>query len=568
MFPAFNGIHISTIRTSKNSSVGSVLNLSEGLINVCPKKYRQQLSQRVENTFQEWKQEKNITESELYQFLHKLMGTAGTIGLHRLSEFCESQLEILSADSEIRIPVGSLENFINRIQVMIVEEMKDSEKEQVKKVPLNRFDEETLVLLIDDDLEFVSYVKELLEGIGAQVMVALNGKRGIEQFYSMKPNYVLIDLRLPDMLGFDVIDQIKETAAERQVTLAIASVDASIENRKKAYEHDAMDFVKKPIEPEIFIAYMLNRDRMRRTHNASIILDSLTGIGNRRNFDERIYYHKEMYHRSGIPFTLVIIDLDGFKQINDEFGHPAGDDVLRAFGELLRSEKREIDECFRYGGEEFTLLLPNTNETEAQVLVDRLRQKFNNLKFTEGDSTFQATFSSGIATYEENIEQMVKRADQALYVAKRTGRNKTVIFNENQMKTKRQLHIIIVDDDVLVRTILEQELLKWTNHDFDLSVQVFPNGPSFLQADWYKPEEKYIVLLDGIMPEMDGLEVLSRLKQDKEKKNILVSMMTARTGDADIKAALWLGADDYMMKPFQPKEVLARIQQLTKRLFK
>lgn len=532
------------------------------------KKYRQRLSERVEMTLQEWDQKTAITERELYKFLHKLKGTAGTIGLHQLSEFCASQLDILSEESEIQIPIVSLKKFINRIMKMIDEETIDDEKEQLYTVPSNRFDEETFVLLIDDDLEFVSYVKELLEGMGAQVIVALNGKRGIEQFYSMKPNYVLIDLHLPDMLGFDVIEQIKKTAAERQVTLAIASVDDSNENRKKAFEHDAMDFVKKPITPDLFVAYMLNRERMRRSHNASIILDGLTGVGNRRHFDERLHYHKEMYHRSGVPFVLVMMDLDRFKQINDEYGHPAGDTVLRAFGKVLRAEKREVDECFRYGGEEFALLLTNTNEEEAQIFVNRIRQHFNAIEFKEDGSTFQATFSAGIATYDEDIDQLVMRADHALYEAKRTGRNKTVIFNENQVKMKRQLHIIIVDDDVLIRTILEQQLLEWTHHNFDVSVQVFPDGPSFLQADWYRPEEKYIVLLDGIMPEMDGLEVLSRLKQDKEKKNILVSMMTARTGASDIKAALWLGADDYIMKPFKPEDVLARIQQLTKRLFK
>lgn len=529
-------------------------------------KYHSMLLGRIETTFSEWREKEFITEHELYLFLHMLKGTSGTIGLDALSAFCASQLEILSSENDSEIPVHTLENFCERIRSYL-DGTAEKNRSTVTEGHHKRFDEEIFVLIIDDDLEFASYVKELLEKMGAQVIVALNGKRGIEQFYSMSPNFVLIDLMLPDVSGFEILDQIKDTANARQVTIAIMSVDESRENKIKAYERGAMDFIGKPIDIEMFIPYLFNRHEIRKTTARSIITDGLTGVGNRRYFDERIHYFAETYNRSGIIFSFVMLDIDHFKQVNDVYGHPMGDEVLRKLGEVMLAEKRDLDNIFRYGGEEFAFLLSGSKDEESSLFVERVRNKFNAIVFQQADRKFSVTFSAGIATYAGDVDKLVSSADQALYEAKRAGRNRTVIFDQQKLHVKRKLHVIIVDDDALIRRMLQEELVKWTLPDIDITVKAFRDGPTFLEDDWYSKEEYYIVLLDGIMPGMDGLEVLSRLKLLKFEKNILVSMMTARASDSDVKAALWLGADDYIMKPFKPVDVLLRIQHMANRLF-
>lgn len=115
--------------------------------------------------------------------------------------------------------------------------------------------------------------------------------------------------------------------------------------------------------------------------------------------------------------------------------------------------------------------------------------------------------------------------------------------------------------------MLEEELTNWHLAEIDLSVRVFEDGESFLASDWYDPNINHIILLDGIMPGMDGLEVLEQLKHQRGASNILVSMMRARTSNEDIESALSLGADDYILKTFQPHEVLSRIQKLAARMF-
>jgi len=115
--------------------------------------------------------------------------------------------------------------------------------------------------------------------------------------------------------------------------------------------------------------------------------------------------------------------------------------------------------------------------------------------------------------------------------------------------------------------MLTEHFLNWHTNDFQLHVKSFPDGKTFFATDWYKPNQKFVVLLDGVMPEMDGLEVLEKIKSNYPEKDILVSMLTARKEDDDIVKALEMGADDYIQKPFNPKEVMVRIQRLVQRMF-
>ncbi|MBD7983750.1 diguanylate cyclase [Sporosarcina sp. Sa2YVA2] len=529
--------------------------------------YRNILRDRLEQTYEEWRLKSFISEKELYTFLDTLKEMADEFGMSGVAGFTESQLNKLSSSSENRIPFSSLVNYWNRI-AEVVERDKELVAYDFSDLPTNRFGDGVFVLVIGDKLESVSYIKGLIEKLGAQVLVAMSGKRGIEQFYSMRPNYVFTEVKLPDMTAFDILDQIAEAALVKRVPIMVFSEDFSNQNRIAAYEKGAMDYIRMPLELDVFVPYLLNRENIRKSMDESVFTDGLTGIGNRRYFDDCLHEFSSISERTGLNHTLVMVDIDYFKKVNDRYGHMAGDKVLRKFGEMLRNVRRDGDKVFRYGGEEFAVILANTNVEEADELVKRFRNRFNDLVFDLENDTFSVTFSAGIAEYRGDSNKMILTADRALYEAKRTGRNKTVIFTGANVELKRKVQVIIVDDDLFFRTMLSDMLKGWTSDDIDVSVKTFEDGPSFLQSDWYRNDVNIIILLDGVMPHMDGLEVLGRLKQVNDEKNVLVSMMTARTSEADIKTALWLGADDYIMKPFKPEEVLLKIQNLAARMFK
>ena len=530
------------------------------------KKYRKLLAENIERTFTQWDSRKLISESELYTFLHTIKGTSDTIQLNDLTDFCEAHLEILSPDDGDEIPITSLKNFKKNIRLLVNGKLKEVRELNLPDLQGKRFDENTFVLIIDHDLEFVASTKELLEQLGAQVLVAMNGKQGVQRFYDMQPNIVMIEMDLPDMTGLEVFKTIKDTVQSNHVMSILLSSNGSNEIMSQTYDVGMMDYISKPLDLKLFLPYLFNRDTLRKGISESITTDGLTGIGNRKRLNEILDYFERKTQRLHTPFSVIMIDLDHFKKVNDTYGHHKGDEVLKAFSQVAREQKRETDYVFRYGGEEFVVIVSG-NEQEAYKLVERMHDAFNLLVFQEQARSFSVTFSAGIAEYNGELDSLLIEADRALYQAKRTGRNRTVTFDSNDVFVKRKLQVIIVDDDLLIRSMLQEELTHWEIPEIEMFVSVYEDGITFLDADWYDPNINHIILLDGIMPGMDGLEVLERLKHVQGTSNVLVSMMTARKSEGDIKSALWLGADDYIMKPFQTDEVLSRIQSLASRIF-
>lgn len=533
--------------------------------------YRVMLSKRMEKDFSTWFEKEHILERELYSFLHTMKGTAGTIGMDDLSSFCAAQLETLSESGDAVIPVRSLKNFIMLMRDFFRDKQGDAdlnnEPLEVENVSIE--ENSSFILMIDDDAEFASYIKESLEENGVQVVIALTGKRGVELFYTLQPHMVIVDVQLPDMNGFDILTQINDIARSRHVPITLISVDGRVENQIKALEMGAMDFIAKPIHMNTFLPYISNRLKYKSAIWQSALTDELTGAGNRRQFTQTLTQMSALAERKRHTYTLVMLDLDYFKKVNDRYGHPAGDEVLRRFSAFVMELKRETDYFFRYGGEEFALILADTTPHEALTLIDRIRSRMAEFAFTIAPfDPFYVTFSAGMSEYRLDEATVLNEADQALYQAKRNGRNQTVIYEIDSGDVKRHLNIMIVDDDLLVRKMLSKQFSGWKPNDIDVVIHEYPDGITFLESDWYKADENYMILLDGIMPKMDGLEVLTNVRKRFPDDNIVISMLTARTNEADIVLALKSGADDYIVKPFHPQEVVARVQRLTKRMFK
>ena len=162
--------------------------------------------------------------------------------------------------------------------------------------------------------------------------------------------------------------------------------------------------------------------------------DTLTGLYNRRYFEERLEVEAENSFRSGVPLSLVMVDIDHFKKINDTFGHTDGDQILCKISSLLKNSVRRKDTVARYGGEEFILILPEAALQQSYVIAERIRQRVENTLFEVGRTQVNLTLSMGISNFPshrvKSKEELIKLADQALYDAKRGGRNKVCIFTE------------------------------------------------------------------------------------------------------------------------------------------
>ncbi len=535
-------------------------------------KYQAVLYDRIKHTITEWSRSGHIPESEMYAFLHALKGTAGTVGLPELGELAAGKLDGLDEHGARLWPKAEWQAYMGPFQE-IVDALELSARgaarpaESPAETPAER-PQADLILIIDDDHEFVAFLKDFLEKEGYAVSIALTAQKGLELYYQLKPDWVAIDIYLPDRNGFELLTQIVTKAKTENTPIAIISGDDSKQNRLLTYSMGALDFIAKPIDLDIFKAYLQNRLSYKKEIESAIIVDELTGAFNRRHFNAMLPLALSAYRREKAPFCLVMMDLDHFKQVNDTYGHPKGDEVLRAFVKTARQVKRETDMLFRYGGEEFAFILPNTSGDWAERLIERVRKALAAHCFESESGGFHVTFSAGVAQVSPEClhpEEMIGRADQALYHAKQNGRNRTVMYQGHLSAALRQarLHIIIVDDVFIVREILSRQFSGWTPAGVaSVVVSEYADGASFLQSDWYHREDLHVILLDGMMPRMDGIDILKQIRAAHSDSNVIVTMLTARGGEFDVVNAIEHGADDYIIKPFQAEEVAARIQRL------
>jgi len=156
--------------------------------------------------------------------------------------------------------------------------------------------------------------------------------------------------------------------------------------------------------------------------------DGLTGLYNRRHMDERLAHEQERYKRTGVPFSVLLVDIDLFKRVNDTYGHDVGDTLLRHIAVSLTSGIRKMDTVSRWGGEEFLLLLPATDRNKAMRLAQRIRGDVSGSPYRFGDKTLRVTITIGLSTItpDESLEALLKRADDALYAGKEAGRDRVV----------------------------------------------------------------------------------------------------------------------------------------------
>lgn len=522
--------------------------------------------QYIKKTITNWAEQETITENDLYHFFKTVSKVSENLGLTNITVKAKENLNTISKGKQTLLEKKEWQRYITPFMSFI-------DKITLPPTKIIDNDEKDFILLIDDDVDFVTMTKQILETEGYFLIVAPNGKRGIEMIYDFKPSLILLDIHLPDMNGFQILESILTKLKKNYTPIIVMSGDDSKQNRILSYEMGAIDFIAKPIDRDLFVANIKNRLRHRKDIEQSIVIDELTGVYNRKYLQTRLNQMFKQYHRDHFPFSLVLLDLDHFKQVNDKYGHIVGDEVLKKFANIANNIKRENDIICRYGGEEFVILLPNTTRENVFPFLQRFQQILSEQHFYANGTNFQVTFSAGITEVSEHnlhVEKILDEADKALYYAKQSGRNRAVIYDTSLQTLNNQLKIsiIIVEDSQLIRYMLVNYFSNWKPSErFEINVLSFSNGIEFLQSNWYKPKEKFVILLDGIMPGMDGLEVLKKVRENYSTDNVLISMLTGRKGEEHIIHALRNGADDYIVKPFEIEEVAARILRLINKVF-
>lgn len=426
-----------------------------------------------------------------------------------------------------------------------------------------------LVQVITDDISMLIHIKDKLEENGWLVIGNTGIDNAIQLYYNLFPDCVIIDMNLQN----DVVQQLMANLQVHSNHLFVPKIIISSMNgqrtRLQAYRMGADVFIEKPIDFEELTIRIEPHLERKKIHNLFVLQDDLTNLYNRRFLKEIYKKYINDISRNQQIFSIAILDLDNFKHVNDTFGHLTGDQLLIKFAEFLKEHTRSSDLVFRYGGEEFIILFPNTDQTEAVKQTKRLLTEFSDVSFEKNGEYYSVTFSAGVYTIndpETSIDIALKTADQALYHAKENGRARVETLDQQVAEIiKTPLIISVIDDDEIVRTMLVRILKLMSFEYYELDIMAFEDGITFFESNRLEIKGEHFLILDGVMPIMDGLEILQKVKSMK-KRNIHVLMLTGRKNESDIERALRLGADDYVTKPFSIKELQARIQRLIQRM--
>jgi two-component system cell cycle response regulator len=309
------------------------------------------------------------------------------------------------------------------------------------------------ILVVDDHEDNVELLRARLEAWGYQVETASDGHQALEAVNASPPDLVLLDVMMPSVDGNEVARRIKQNPALPFVPIIMQTALDSTESKVEGLEAGADDYITKPIEfaeLKARVRSMLRikrlqeelEERERQLLEANERLrhmsrtDALTGLENRRSIERQLdtmFAHGE---RLSEPLSCVMSDLDRFKSVNDEYGHHAGDAVLKQFATILKKCAREIDVVGRYGGEEFIVLLPGTVLDAAVTFAERVRKEIEGHTFVFDGGSLSRTASFGVAGWPHprvtDSDHFVRAADDALYVAKETGRNRVVRFDSDE----------------------------------------------------------------------------------------------------------------------------------------
>ena len=284
------------------------------------------------------------------------------------------------------------------------------------------------VLIVDDVEAVASYYRIILERAG---MICENISQPsviLEVLGEFDPDIVLMDLHMPECRGDEIAKMIHQEKTYISLPIVYLSSEINVKEQLTALQMAGDDFLTKPIRPSQLIGTIQTRAKRYRLVKSLMNNDSLTGLLNHSSLKAAIDKECSRASRHNQTFCFAMVDLDRFSDINNTYGHAVGDTVLKNLSWLFKERLRKTDVVGRYGGEEFGILMPDTDLESGKKILNEILKEFKNLDFRFDDKSFEVTFSAGLVTYPDyqNVDELCNAADRLLYDAKAAGRKQIV----------------------------------------------------------------------------------------------------------------------------------------------
>lgn len=359
-------------------------------------------------------------------------------GDHAMSGF--EAAEALQSKHETPVPIIYLSTRLDDIQTRLRASRSGGEEffypsvdpgqliEKIERYTHASPQEPYRVLVVDDSQSQARYIDTVLKKAGMHPLTITDPMKVLLALEEFHPEIIIMDMYMPGCTGMELARVIRQQDKFHSVPIIYLSAEDDINKQLHAMSQGGDDFLTKPIDPKHLTSTIHNRGRRARSLLALMIRDSLTGLYNHTHTLHLLEQEVLKTQDKEQPLSFVMLDLDHFKKVNDTYGHPMGDRVIKSLALFLKQRLRKTDHIGRYGGEEFAVVLPNTSEGDAKTIMSEIRERFSTLPQPCGNTSFCVSFSCGIATIdkgkqEANAKQICEKADQALYQAKHDGRN-------------------------------------------------------------------------------------------------------------------------------------------------
>ncbi|EGL15524.1 MULTISPECIES: diguanylate cyclase [unclassified Paenibacillus] len=519
---------------------------------------------------------------DMYRIVHMLKGSAPMFQFGRIGKIAEELVRVwewtqslhpsaaLTADFTplVNESVTHTSEYIRHLlmehDVSVIELEVDEQKENGI---VHTMGGKRRLLIIDDDDVLRTYLVRRLELDGYKVDEASDVPSAKLLLRQQAYDLITLDLMMYPQSGYELFDFLKEDPTLKWVPLIVLSGRDDLSDKVRCFHLGADDYVTKPFQYEELAARIYGIVKRTKNFEELAFRDPLTAVFNRRYFDHQIQLELERVQRYPSAISLAFIDIDNFKRINDRHGHHTGDLVLQGLAHLLQTRMRSTDLVFRFGGEEFVVVMPGTGaEAAAESLRALLEVAHLQPIVSDEGEDYWITFSAGVSAWHPDlsIDEWILRADQAMYRAKQDGKDRIYIEEETEAapagsegSLRHRPKLLVVDDDKILRAIVVSGL-----QHLPLDIEEAADG----EAAYERIREGGIDLciLDGIMPKMSGIELLERLNTEPPVTGTMckVIMLSGRKKEESMDTLQKLGVHEYMTKPFSMVELEMNVKRL------
>jgi len=415
------------------------------------------------------------------------------------------------------------------------------------------------ILVIDDDPLVTHLIKSVLNNAGKQVTVAETAEQARLQLQQQKYALIILDLLLPDADGRNFLVELKETSAYCAIPVLILSAKTNTATKSECLALGAEAYLEKPFDPDELLSLVEKKLSQQQKISRERDTDPITRLLNRAAFHEKYHEYQIAHEKSDQTFVMTLLNIDQVEKINARYGPAMETQVIRYLGQKLGTYYQEKELLARWKGAEFIGLFFGTTESAVAERLGYLQDEFSQYKFTTSENdTFQASFSVAVAEFnwQTDHEDAYLALKKQLVTVQKRGRGQ--IMTSTEFTQPKPFRIFMAEDDELISSVVKHRLTRE-----GYTVTHAKDGLSAWEL-LQKDRAFALIILDVKMPEMTGFEVLQKLRSHPDLEDIPVIILTSMGKEQDIVHGLELGANDYILKPFSPVELLARIQRFLK----